>query len=165
MIECKVNNSMFKLCATGRVYTQERNPSEIKLDVSELYDLEDKMFIRVQFDKLRFINNYSGFLTIGNEFDGAFVWSRKWCLLHGSTFQYWNYPNDEAFKEPLCKIDLKEFARIRLADRSKCPKIRTFILEMEENLYYFSADTSHDLNNWTNALKEVVSCLKGWNVC
>lgn len=166
MIECDVKNSMFKLCAIGKIYAQDRRTKEIKLDVIEPYALDNKMFIKSYFDQLRYVSKYSGFLTIGNEINDVFIWNRKWCVLDGSTFKCWNYPNDEEFKSPITVLDLKDSKHtiIRLADRSKCPKIRTFLLEFNGNRYYFSADTLTDLNNWTNILKEVIACLRGWNV-
>lgn len=160
-----MRNSMFKLCATGRVDVQKRNfKSTTKLDVVQGYPLEGKMFVTMIFGELRYVSKRSGFLTVGGDCN----WSRRWVVLDGTVLKYWNYPNDEEFVMPISVVDLKtsKTSTIKLADRSKCPRPRTFILEFADSgeKFYFSADSCNDLHKWTSALKEVIAGLKGWNI-
>ena len=41
-----------------------------------------------------------------HDVSGSGAWKRWWMLLEGSGLSYWTYPDDEAKKEPVGRIDL-----------------------------------------------------------
>lgn len=38
---------------------------------------------------------HRGFLTMFEDVSGFGAWHRRWCLLKGSSLNYWKYPDDE----------------------------------------------------------------------
>nr|XP_023018130.1 anillin-like protein 1 isoform X1 [Leptinotarsa decemlineata]XP_023018131.1 anillin-like protein 1 isoform X1 [Leptinotarsa decemlineata]XP_023018132.1 anillin-like protein 1 isoform X1 [Leptinotarsa decemlineata]XP_023018133.1 anillin-like protein 1 isoform X1 [Leptinotarsa decemlineata] len=114
-------------------------------------------------------NKTSGFLTIGIENEQLFTtWNRRWCLLEGSDFKYWNYPSEE-IAAPLGNINLcfSKAQKVIPADRTICARPRTLMIPIQndtsEKRYLLSADTIEGLKMWENELNFVIKSLMIWN--
>lgn len=46
----------------------------------------------------------SGFLTVGEIFQGKWIWNRRWCKIDGLSMLFWNYPQENMEKVCLLAI-------------------------------------------------------------
>ncbi|XP_075045564.1 anillin-like isoform X2 [Mixophyes fleayi] len=126
----------------------------------------------------------SGFLTIFEDVGGLGAWHRRWCVLSGNCLSLWAYPDQEACKEPLARINLVNCtsAKIEAAKRESCA--RTYTLELitmrpqrEDDMdtlvtqcrntlcftkNWLSADTREEKDQWMDCLNQVLLDLRTW---
>lgn len=127
----------------------------------------------------------SGFLTVGKpDIESNFVyWDRKWCILEGSKFYIYNYPQEEEVgQSPEVIIDLQS-AMEPFSQIWKCPRRKSFILKMKtrnnntgtnfisfrhfdnfgSKRYLLAADSKQEFEKWTDDFNFVINSLEKWN--
>lgn len=139
----------------------------------------------ISVDAVNLNTDTSGFLTIGKpDVDFNFVyWDRKWCVLEGSKFYVYNYPQErEMGKTPELIVDL-QFSIEPFTHGRKCPRRKSLILKMRRRTvdrdthfislrhtdnfgskkYLLAADNHQDSEKWTEELHFVMDSLAKWN--
>ncbi|KAJ8925579.1 hypothetical protein NQ315_009419 [Exocentrus adspersus] len=118
---------------------------------------------------VKLFNRISGFLTIGLDNEhGCTIWNRRWCVLEGAIFKYWNYPSEEVTK-PLGSLDLYYCSeqQIATADRNSCARPKTLMVPVKqkeaEKKYFLSADNIPEMKQWEKELNYVIRTLSAWN--
>ncbi|XP_059608688.1 anillin-like [Phlebotomus argentipes] len=134
--------------------------------------------------QLRNTTQYRGFLTMFEDVSGLGAWHRRWCHLHGTTLNYWKYPDDETKKLAIGSIDLQlcRVSKIAAVPRDICARMNTLLLELErprmatdeESLvliprgkttvvrHLLSTDTKEEREEWCENLNYVLRLIKSW---
>lgn len=167
---CLDAHSAFKLWGSSTIKNlySARNSWFTFSNVSKESILSDDFIADVQ-STLKINIKEQGFLTIGTDFRGTPVWNRRWCILDGSSLNYWNYPNEDNVAPPIGVLDLTKCTidQIKIVDRDICARPRTLLLELKSDRakkrYLLSADSMSDLEEWQKQLNLVLSALKKWN--
>ncbi|KAG8201252.1 hypothetical protein JTE90_019890 [Oedothorax gibbosus] len=126
-----------------------------------------------------------GFLTMFEDVSGFGAWHRRWCSLDSRHLSFWKYPDDEAKKEPIGVIDLRQCvtAQVKLVSRDVCARPHTFQLltvrppargdkntlvsqkldTLTSTKHLISADTKEERITWCNKLNEALTNLRKWD--
>ncbi|CAH1963154.1 unnamed protein product [Acanthoscelides obtectus] len=127
----------------------------------------DKVCLKLQ-STLKFNSCLRGFLTIGTENEHkCIIWNRRWCMLKGSTLEYWNHPSEEEFAR-YGSIDLRDCSAncIGIAERQLCSRPRTLLLPIKKDdtakRYFLATDNNTELEAWNKQLNVTVRALKLW---
>ncbi|KAG5890196.1 hypothetical protein JTB14_010658 [Gonioctena quinquepunctata] len=149
--------------------TKDNNTLSLKLhNVLPHSSIGESVSMRIDYN-FRLTNRTSGFLTIGTENDQmCTTWNRRWCLLEGYVFKYWNYPSEEVTAS-LGNVDLSYCIAQSVvpADRKICARPKTLMIPVESGRcvkkYLLSADTNTDMEMWEKELNFVIKSLMMWN--
>uniref|UniRef100_H2ZBG4 Anillin n=1 Tax=Ciona savignyi TaxID=51511 RepID=H2ZBG4_CIOSA len=126
-----------------------------------------------------------GFLTMFDDVGGLGAWHRRWCALIRGVLFSWTYPDDEKYKEALCKIDLTSCIseRIRTVERIMCARPNTFELRTmrprrhgdKDNLitqdtgsvittkHWLAADTKDERIAWIESMNQALADVRAWD--
>lgn len=183
--ESNILKSSFINC--GTVLVTKENITNGALSFSQMKEsspLHEKVQAVLSIEKINLDVSISGFLTIGkaNVDDNFVYWDRKWCILEGSSFYVYNYPQErELEKLPEVVIDLKSALEMYdIAD--KCPRRKSFIITRKSQTsastnffslkhrnnsyrerYLLAADDRNDVGKWSGALNFVMESLEKWS--
>ncbi|KAE8609311.1 hypothetical protein XENTR_v10011772 [Xenopus tropicalis] len=94
-----------------------------------LSPLEGNLYIKLQCESHSTVQR-SGFLTMFEDVSGLGAWHRRWCVLSSNQLSFWTYPDQEALKEPLGRLNLANCtsAKIEPAKREACARPNTLEL-------------------------------------
>ncbi|XP_041446208.1 anillin-like isoform X4 [Xenopus laevis] len=148
-----------------------------------LSPLEGNLYIKLQCQSHSTVQR-SGFLTMFEDVSGLGAWHRRWCVLSLNQLSFWTYPDQEALKEPLSRINLANCtsAKIEPAKREVCARPNTLELitmrpQREDDTdtlvtqcrntlcftkNWLTADTKEERNQWMEALNQVLVDLRTW---
>ncbi|XP_073461689.1 anillin-like isoform X1 [Aquarana catesbeiana] len=148
-----------------------------------LSPLEGNLYLKMQCQSHSAVQR-RGFLTIFDDVSGLGAWRRRWCVLSGNILSFWEYPDQEASKEPLGRINLVNCtsAKIEAAKRETCARPHTLELitmrpQQEDDRdtlvtqcrntlcftkNWLSADTKEEKDLWMDCLNQVLLDLRTW---
>ncbi|XP_002931726.3 anillin isoform X2 [Xenopus tropicalis] len=148
-----------------------------------LSPLEGNLYIKLQCESHSTVQR-SGFLTMFEDVSGLGAWHRRWCVLSSNQLSFWTYPDQEALKEPLGRLNLANCtsAKIEPAKREACARPNTLELitmrpQREDDMdtlvtqcrntlcftkNWLTADTKEERNQWMEALNQVLVDLRTW---
>ncbi|KAK9869104.1 hypothetical protein WA026_002862 [Henosepilachna vigintioctopunctata] len=166
-----MKKSSFELCGRSMITRTSLQLKEFKVQtVYPAKTFTNKFTCEIDFS-VKVPNTASGFLTVGEQFNGILLWNRQWCVLDNGKLRFWDYPGG---KEATRVIEISRCLQrtISLADKSFCPRPRTLHLKLgaesvrdgsiPSNLY-LAADSLEDLRYWSEKLNSVLTTLTLWN--
>lgn len=164
-----VTNSSYKLCASTIIELKDVKCGQV-LTLNEKTNWLDSLYLDIKLGDVKFNTKWSGFLTMGKNKLGYFMWTRRWCVLQSSTLKIYNYPSEELYSNPIETINLKKIIPpyVTEASRNVCPHPRTIVLyvgyERKRDQHYISTDTTGELKIFRDILEDVITYLKHWNL-
>lgn len=185
--ESRIMKPSFSLC--GSLSITKEDLSKDTFSFSQIMTnspLGMNMTATISAENINLKTKTSGFLTLGRQIcenNGYISWDRKWCILEGSKFSVYNYPQDVVLeRSPVATVDL-EFCLEKLTFNRNSPKRKSFILKtgrpssLEEgnniNLkhknnfvldkFFLAADSKEDFHKWTKEFDGALDFLAEWN--
>lgn len=160
-------NGVLKLKVSDITQKEQFKLQKVPLSSS----LQGFVTFRMQ-SQVKILITHSGFMTVGSNLHGCYIWNRRWCLLQGNIMYFWNYPcNIDDSIDPLETIDLRRCMNslIQPVDREICSKPRTLFFETIETdnqvfeRHFLNFDNLSEMKQWEIQLNDVVKILRTWN--
>lgn len=165
------NSQLKKISEKQFINCMESSKEFVLRDVAYNSNLTGTLIVQLNTEIELECSETCGFLTVGEIFQGKWIWNRRWCKIDGLTMFFWNYPQENMEKSPIFTIELYKCVSevIELADRCICPKPRTFSMHIfnggqDIDLYLLSADNQTELNGWMNDLNKLLRVGREWNI-
>nr|DBA16664.1 TPA: hypothetical protein GDO54_002215 [Pyxicephalus adspersus] len=183
-VNCPLRSSGFLLVGSLMLSLDSLGKFKFPLEkVPFLSPLEGNLYLKIQCQSHSSVQ-HRGFLTIFEDVSGLGAWHRRWCVLSGNTLSFWAYPDQEASKDPLGRINLVNCtsARIEAVKREVCARPHTLELitmrpqqeDDKETLVtqcrntlcftknWLSSDTKEEKDQWMDCLNQVLLDLRTW---
>lgn len=93
----KISEKMFVNC-------MESSKEFVLRDVAYNSNLSGTLVVQLKTEIDLECSETSGFLTVGENFQGKWIWNRRWCKINGLTMLFWNYPQENM--EKVCLLYL-----------------------------------------------------------
>lgn len=184
--QSRIMKPSFSLC--GSLFITKKDLTKDTFTFSQIMtnsSLCMNMTLKISAENINLKTNMSGFLTLGRQnAENNFVsWDRKWCVLEGSKFSAYNYPQHPGLQiPPVATIDLM-YCLEELTFNRNSTKRKSFILKAARpgsldvgkhiNLkhknkfilekYFLAADNQEDFCKWTRELNGALNFLADWN--
>lgn len=184
--QSKIVKPTFSLCGSSLITKQDLNKDNFTF--SQIVTNSPSgmnMTVRISAENVNLKTDLSSFLALGqpNAENNVVSWDRKWCVLEGSRFSVYNYPQHAALEmPPVASVDLK-FCLEKLSFSRNVPKRKSFVLKAARpasleggnyiklkhknnfvlDKYYLAAENQEDFCKWTRELEGALNFLADWN--
>lgn len=92
------NSQLKKISEKKFVNCMESSKEFVLRDVAYNSNLSGTIIVKLKTEIDLECSETSGFLTVGEIFQGKWIWNRRWCKINGLTMLFWNYPQENMEK-------------------------------------------------------------------
>lgn len=168
--ESEIFTSRFRRIASGYISLgniKKNQTGSIELDIhDEKSCLEPKMTFQFGCN-YSILRKFRSFLTLSD--NSQPLWTRFWAVMKNDKLCLWQYPGDEASKDPIKTIELIELDESSIKNSDESIGLRPFTFHIQTKnhrlRYSLSSDDREDMQSWKTALFEQIQDLRSWTGC